>query len=280
MAIVGAWFETLGVSALALLGILIGAALSKFRKPYCWFGLGVSFLLVFILVIIRFFPGVSFAAPFSWLAVGRTRFVVIAVAVTLGLTSSVRHLRFRFEKVTVCILMAIVVVWFCISPFLAPAIVEKDLSALNNNTDSSGICYQSRDYTCGPAAAVTALAHLGLEANEGEIAVLAHSSPVTGTLPDCLRDALLALYEDKGLKCQYRRFDSLSELQDYPVTLAVVKDAFLADHCVAVMNITDDAVTIADPADGMKTIPRERFEKVWRYCGVVLKRDLISASIQ
>ena len=269
----GALFETLGVSILALLGIFLGASLSKFKKPYCWFGFAASFLIVSILAFIRFFPQFSFTAPFSWLVVGRVRFVFTAVAVTMGLTTSIPHLRYSFQKVTVSILMVIIVIWFCISPFLAPAFVEKDLSALENRIDHQGVCYQSRDYTCGPAAAVTALMKLGLQAEEGKIAVLAHSSPVTGTLPDCLRDALLTLYEDKGLKCEYRLFESVNQLQDYPATLAVVKDAFLADHCVAVLEVTDDDITIADPVEGKKVMQRDKFERAWRYSGIVLERD-------
>jgi predicted double-glycine peptidase len=269
---VGACFETLAVSIVALLGILVGAALSRIKKPYYWLGFSGSFLLVFILVTTRFAGKVSFIAPFSWLVIGRIRFVVTAVAITLGLTTSIPHLRYKTERVTVCILMAIIVVWFCILPFLAPALVQKDLSALKNRIDAEGICYQSKDYTCGPAAAVSALNQLGLPAEEGRIAVLAHSNPISGTLPSCLCDALRKLYEDKGLKSNYQYFDSLNELQKYQVTLAVVKDTFLSDHCVAVLEITDDTVTIADPVDGKKTVTRDEFERVWRCYGIVLER--------
>jgi predicted double-glycine peptidase len=270
---VGAWFETLGVSILALLGIFLGASLSKIKRPYCWFGFTASFLLVSMLVTTRFIPKISFVAPFSWLVITRIRFVVLTLAVTLGLTSSIRHLRYKTEKVTVGILMVIIVFWFCILPFLAPALVEKDLTAIESRIDSEGICYQSKDYTCGPAAAVTALKKLGLQADEGRIAILSHSSPVVGTLPSSLCDALNKLYQDDGLSCQYRYFDSLSQLQRYQLVLLAVKDTFLSDHCVALFEITDDSVTIADPVDGKKTVTRDEFERVWRYSGIVLERD-------
>jgi predicted double-glycine peptidase len=269
---VGATFETLAVSILALLGIFLGASLSKIKKPYCWAGFAASFLFVAILLVVRFVPKLSFIAPFSWLVITRARFVVITVAVTLGLTTSIYHLRKKTEKVTLAVLMAIIIVWFCILPFLAPAFVENDLSALKNIIDADGICYQSKDYTCGPAAAVTALKRLGLQADEGQIAVLAHSSPIAGTLPASLCNTLEKLYKDKGLKCRYRYFDSLNELQRYQLALVTVKDSFLSDHCVAVLEITDDAVTIADPVDGKKIVPRNEFESTWRFSGIILER--------
>jgi predicted double-glycine peptidase len=269
--LVGAWLETLGVSILALMGIFLGASLSKFKKPYCWFGFAVSFLFISILLFIRFFPKFSFVIPFSWFVTGRIRFIVITAAVTLGLTASIHNLQNKIEKVSVGILMAIIIVWFCILPFLSPALVKDDLSALENVMDAEGVCYQSMDYTCGPAAAVTALTRLGLQADEGRIAILAHSSPVMGTLPSSLCNALEKLYEDKGLKCHYRYFDSVNQLQHYQLVLVTVKDTFLSDHCVAVIGITDDHVIIADPIDGKRIITRDEFKSMWRCSGIVLE---------
>lgn len=74
-----------------------------------------------------------------------------------------------------------------------------DCTSLNN-------CLQSNDYNCGPAAAVTALRKLGLPAEEGEIAILAHTSSATGTPPDVLARALQDRYEKEGLASHYRIF--------------------------------------------------------------------------
>jgi hypothetical protein len=53
--------------------------------------------------------------------------------------------------------MVVVVVWFSVLPFLAPALVKGHLANLKTMVDSNGICFQTTDYTCGPAAAVTRL---------------------------------------------------------------------------------------------------------------------------
>jgi hypothetical protein len=87
-------------------------------------------------------------------------------------------------------------------PFLMPALMKDHLSNLQTKFDKNGICRQTTDYTCGPAAAVTALGKLGLRATEGELAVLSYSSPVTGTLPSCLSSALQDRFGAEGLSCR------------------------------------------------------------------------------
>lgn len=268
------WLETIAVMFIALLGIVLGWLFSISRKP-CWLlGYFLSFALIAVLVLARFTNSLAFIPPFSWLVAGRIKFVVLSLAVTTGLVTPLSRLPYRFEKVMIGILIVIVVTWFSVLPFLVPALIEDSLLSIETVVDSDGICLQSRDYTCGPAAAVTALRILGLPANEGRIAVLSHSSPIVGTLPDCLSAALRSLYVTDGLKCQYRHFDSLEQLKGAGITLAVVRNAFLLDHCVVVLEVSDDMVTVADPVLGKRLISREQFEEIWRFSGIVLKRDL------
>ena len=267
------WLETIGVILVTLSGIFLGRVFSGLRKPYWMLGYLASFLLVAMLVTARFFDGLSFVAPLSWIAAGRARFVVLSLAATMGLTTPLPRLANRYQKLAVCVLMTVIVVWFSISPFLAPALLKNRLLNLDTRIASNGICFQTTDYTCGPAAAVTALTKLGLPAQEGEIAVLSHCSPVTGTLPACLAKALQNRYGSEGLQCHYRRFDSLDELKNADAALAVVSDAFLTYHCVAVLEVSDRNVIIADPVIGRQSMSHKQFEKIWRYCGIVLKRD-------
>jgi len=267
-----AWLETIGVVLVALLGIALGRAFSSFRRPYWTLGYFLPFLLIAMLVITRYANWLSFVPPFSWVTAGRVRFVILSLAVTMGLTTPLSRLPRKCEELTVCILMAVVVVWFSVLPFLLPVLIRDHLRNLNTTLDSNGICFQSIDYTCGPAAAVTALRKLGIPAHEGEIAVLSHTSPVVGTLPRCLCAALQNRYSVDGLKCRYRHFDSLVQLRDAGITLAMVRDAFLLDHCVVVLGVSDRMVTVADPVLGKVSMSHKQFEKIWRFSGIVLKR--------
>ncbi len=267
------WIETIGVILVALSGVLLGRLFSRFRKPYWTWGYFVPCILIAMLVLARFNNALPFVPPFSWVTAGRTRFIILALGVTMGLTTPLSRLPRKCEKVIICILMGVVVTWFSVLPFLVPALIKNDLSNLKTTVNSNGICYQSTDYTCGPAAAVTALRRLGLSAREGEIAVLSHSSPVAGTLPACLRTALQDRYGADGLKCQYRYFDSITQLRNAGITLAVVRTGFMSSHCITVLEVSDYMVTIADPVVGRMLMSHEQFEKIWRFAGIVLKRE-------
>ena len=268
----GLWLETIGVILVAVSGIVLGRMFSALRKPHWTWGYFLPLLLIAILVAARCSGALGFVPPFSWLTAGRVKFVIIALAVTMGLTTPLSRLPNKCERVLIYALMIVVVAWFSVLPFLAPALIKDHLSNLKTVISSDGVCLQTKDYTCGPAAAVTALTELGLPAQEGEIAILSHTSPVTGTLPYSLYNALKNRYSADGLKCQYRRFDSIGQLKQAGITLAVLKDTFLRDHCVAVLAVSDEMVLVADPVTGRRAISLERFEKIWRFSGIVLKR--------
>jgi hypothetical protein len=267
------WFETAGVIFIALLGVFLGRIFSRFRKPYWISGFFLPCVVLAVLILARCSNKMNFIQPFCWITTGRVRFIVLSLAVSMGLTIPLSRLQRNIEKLLVCFLMAIFVMWFSVLPFLVPALVKNQLSNLRTKLDSDGVCHQSTYYTCGPAAAVTALGKLGLSAEEGEIAVLSYSSPFFGTLPACLSSALQHRYGYAGLKCKYRYFNSIEQLRNSGITLVMVKDAFLNDHCIAVLDVSDHVVTVADPVTGTESIPCEKFEKIWRFSGIVLERD-------
>ncbi|HUW19929.1 MAG TPA: cysteine peptidase family C39 domain-containing protein [Sedimentisphaerales bacterium] len=266
------WLETIGVILVAVLGILLGRAFSGLRKRWWALGYFIPAALIAMLIVGGWPYSLAFVPPFFWIATGRIKFVILSLAITMGLTTPLSRLPRRCEKLIICILMTVIVAWFSVAPFLVPALIRNKLASLETRVNPNGICFQSTEYTCGPAAAVTALRKLGLPAEEGEIAVLSHSSPVTGTLPVSLYKALQNRYAAEGLKCQYRHFDSLAQLRDAGVTLAVVRDAFLSDHCVAVLEVSDWMVVLADPVLGRQLMSHEQFEKIWRFSGIVLER--------
>ena len=271
------WFETTGVVLVAVLGIFLGRIFSGFRRPYWTLGYFLPCILIAMLLLVRCNSALNFVWPFSWITTGRVRFFSLSLAVSMGLTVPLSRLPRKCEKLLVCIVMALFVTWFSVLPFLIPALIKDRLSNLKTRLDSNGVCLQTTDYTCGPAAAVTALGKLGFSAEEGEIAVLSYSSPVIGTLPAFLCSALQNRYGAEGLKCRYRRFDSLDQLRDAGVTLAMVKDAFLLDHCLTVLKVSNNTITVADPVTGTRFMPLEQFEKIWRFSGIVLERDSVQS---
>jgi hypothetical protein len=267
------WVETIGVVLVAVLGVCLGRVFSRFRGPYWMAGYFLSLLVVAALLAGRCVGSLGVMRHFSWVIAGRIKFVVLCLATTVGITTPLSRLPRRSEKIIVSILMAVVVFWFSVCPFLFPALIKGRLLKLRTTVDPAGVCYQTTNYTCAPAAAVTALRGLGLAAEEGEIAVLSRTSPMTGTLPWCLYKALKERYGPEGLECQYRQFDCVEQLREAKFTLVAVKDVFLSDHCVAVLDVSDEMVTVADPVGGRKLLSHEQFEKMWRFSGVSLQRE-------
>ena len=265
------WVETIFVLFVAFAGVGIGLKISRTKGHYWLLGCLVPFIFLFSLAAVRFVQSLIFIPPFSFFLAGRVRFIVLALAVTIGLTTPLSRLKHVYQKVVLCILMADVVIWFAVMPFLMPALIKDKLLSLPTVVSVDGICFQSTDYTCAPAAAVTALARLGFKAQEGRLAFLSYSNPITGTLPICLENAIRTCYGSSGLDCHYRHYDSVEQLKGADSTLAIVKSSFLSDHCVAVLEVTDEFVLLVDPSFGKVQMSRDQFEKIWRFTGIALK---------
>lgn len=266
------WLETVFAALTALSGLYLGKAFVNLRRPWWFTGYLLPLAVIAAVVITGFNETIGFMPPSCWLATGRIKFVILSLAAVTGLATLLPHLHSKFQKISVRLIMGVAVIWFAVLPFLTTALVKSDLQNLKTLVDSQGFCFQTKDYTCGPAAAVTALKKLGLSATEGEIALLAHSNPVTGTLPSCLYSALKDRYGNAGLVCNYACFNSIAELKNAGITLAPVKDSFLSNHCVTILNVSDKMVTFADPVLGKKSLSHAQFEKIWRFSGITLSR--------
>jgi hypothetical protein len=269
----GGWFETFAVIITLLLAAFAGRFFSRLKNPHwCW-GYFLPLALIVFLFLSTYISLKTYIAPLAWVAGGRVRFIIVGLAAAMGTMTLFGRLRNRIEKAIVLILVTAIVIYASILPFLVPVLIQKDLSNIKTRLDTDNICSQSTDFTCGPAAAVTALRYLGLPAQEGEIAVLSHASPVCGTMPWCLYKAISSRYSSYGLDCHIRHFDSIAQLRDEKVTLAVVRDAFLIDHCVAVLDVGDNTVTLGDPVLGRITMSYKDFSSVWRFYGITLNRS-------
>jgi predicted double-glycine peptidase len=264
------WFETVAVVLLAAAGVLLGRWFSSLPKPYWTFGYFIPLTLIVIYGVASKNPALALDPPISWMMMGRNKFAVIGFITTMVLTTPLSRLPVKRTRAYVSALMAVVVSMMSVWPFLAPALNRSYLARLQTRMDADGICLQSNDYNCGPAAAVTALRKLGFPAEEGEIAILAYTSTATGTPPDILARALQDRYA--GLLSEYRVFKSVDELKTAGLTLAVIKHSFMLDHYVTVLEFTDDQVVVGDPMKGKVAVSRAEFEKRWRFVGVTLRR--------
>jgi hypothetical protein len=235
-------------------------------------GYFIPLALILIFVVANQFPALSFTPPVSWMMLGRRKFAILGFIAAMILTAPLSRLPGKHARIMISVLMLIMVFGASVWPFLEPAMDRKELSHLHTNINSDGVCIQTTDYTCGPAAAVTALRKLGLPAEEGRLAILSETSSIGGTPPDMLAEALQNEYGKHGLIAECRTFKNVSELKQTGITLAVVKFTFLVDHWVAVLQVTDSEVTVGDPTGGLMKMSYDDFSRKWRCIGVVLKQ--------
>ncbi len=266
------WLESAAVALLAAGGFLLGHWFSRLPRHYWLLGYFLPLFLVLVYGAAMRFPQLSFVPPVSWMMMGRNKFATIGFIAAMVLTAPLSRLPQRRSRIAVVVLMVVVVCVMSVWPFLAPAFNRKHLAGLKTRFDADGICLQSNDYNCGPAAAVTALRKLGLPAEEGEIALLAHTSSAIGTPPDMLARALRDRYEKEGLVSQYRVFNRVDELKHDGLTLVVIKYRFWVDHYVTVLEVTDEQIVVGDPSRGRGTFTHQEFRDKWRFEGVVLRR--------
>jgi Peptidase C39 family len=266
------WPESLADALFALSGAGLGFWFSRLKKPYWTLGYFIPLSLILLYGFAIHKPATWFVPPISWLMLGRRKFAVIGFVATMVLTTPLSRLPRKRDRAVICVLMAAIVFGMSVWPFLAPAFNQNYLARLQTKIDPNGICRQSTSYTCGPATAVTALRKLGFPAEEGQIAILSHTTAATGTPPDILAQVLQERYGKDGLIAEYHAFKDISELKNAGLTLAVIKFTFMVDHYVAVLEVTDSEVVVGDPLDGLDRMSYDEFRQKWRFEGVVLRR--------
>jgi predicted double-glycine peptidase len=268
---VNPWLETGGAMLLAASGIVLAFWLSKAPRPYWVAAFIVCLIGVCLFGVERYTVGLEFVPPFSWVATGRMRFVLAAIAGSILLLTPALQLPRRREKFLVASLTVLFLIGFVVMPFFMAAVIRKTLASITTRIDADGVCLQQTSYTCGAAAAVTALRKLGLRADEGPIAIWSHTSQF-GITPEELAETLRSHYGAEGLEVHYRPFHSVAELRGPDCTLAVVKYDVLVDHFVAVLGLTNGQVIVGDPLNGRILYTEEEFARLWRFSGISLRR--------
>jgi hypothetical protein len=269
------WLEIFFAVLSGFAGFGLGCLCSRLPKGWWLLGYFIPLSLILLFGAANYCPACLAPAPkLLWLVMGRKKFLLLGFVAAMVLATPLSRLSQKRDRWIITLLIATVVFGGSVWPFLTPMFNRGRLAQLQTCMDLQGVCRQSTDYTCGPAAAVTVLRKLGFPAEESELALLSGTSAVTGTPLDLLAEALRQKYGKDGLMVEYRYFKNFEELQQAGLTLAVVKYSFMVDHYVAVLKVNDIAVTVGDPLNGIQIISREDFLKQWRFCGIVLQRKI------
>ena len=255
-------FTILVVSALSLSGALAGVYVSKGRRWAMWFG-GALCLFTVMLLLSRW-SALHYRLAYAWWGRGRFDSVLFAVCLPLMFGAIIPRLAGGRQRLMVGVLAVIGTGYFGLLPFVEFALVRGRLAGLETWREN-GICLQTTDFTCGPAAAVSALGQLGVQAEESDLAIAAYATPSMGSSLGQLAYAIESLYGDQGIRCGVKRFTSVEQLDGQCPVIVVVKHRFMADHFVAVLSVEDDVVTIADPLKGLERRDAKLFCRQWRF---------------
>lgn len=187
---------------------------------------------------------------------------------------SVKVIKRKFHLLLVLTIIPIFTVSLCICViYFGPSIwIHHELKHLKTTISKDGICKQTTGYTCGPAAAVTVLRQLGIEAQESELAISSKCTLKNGTTNELLASAIKKLYGKKGIDCSIRKFNSIDQLRDICPVIAAIKLSSAAGHYTVVLEVTEDKVITGDPGYGKKEWSCENFKKKWYSDGIIVKR--------
>jgi hypothetical protein len=202
----------------------------------------------------------------------RMEFAAIALICTILLTTPLSRLKQRRQRFAVILFMALFTAYFSVTPFLMPAFAYSHLAGLETTIDDDGVCLQSNEYNCGPAAAVTVLRKIGVPAEEGRLALRAHTTRFSGTPTDSLCAAILSCY---SVPCRTIYCRTVQELQGKEPLIALIKYSCMVDHFVAVLSVTDTDVVLGDPLAGIRRCTHKEFEAEWRKCVIVVEKNPI-----
>ena len=162
---------------------------------------------------------------------------------------------------------------FCVIYFGPSIWIHHELKNLQTTFSKDGICIQTTGFTCGPAAAVTVLRQLGIEAQESDLAIMSKCTPKGGTTNELLVSAIKKLYGKKGIDCSTISLDSIEQLKENCPLIAVIKLSSVVSHYTVALEVIDDKVIIGDPVGGKKDWSYENFKNKCWPVGIVIKRN-------
>jgi hypothetical protein len=264
-----AWIELIAVIVLAVSGSLLGHCVGRSRR--WWLGFALPMIVIALVILGHRSVALSFVAPISWVVEARANPLLMSLAVTMMLVTLLVRLPEHRKRVALGAMTAAMVAYNGVIPVLAPIVVRGALGATPTRIDSHGVCRQTHGYTCGPASAVTCLRSLGVEADEGQLAIESRCGPVVGTDGQLMARAIESLYGQWGVRCAYLRMGSLDALQTPAV--ANMNLPRIGGHYVAVLEVHSSGVVVGDPLRGQYGMSRSDFLAAWQNAAVVFTRN-------
>ncbi len=240
------------------------------NRPWLrWFA--ASFCIVIAVILLHRIPWLGYHPLFRWLSKGVIEYVAMVLCLPFCFAILIPRLSIRRQQYVVGIFAGLGILYFIVPPFIDPILLHGDMED-GKTWIENGVCLQTTDYTCGAAAAVTALKQHGIDADEKDLALASHTSRARGAVEYKLARAIASLYGHKGIVCQVNRFKRVSDLKDRCPVIVIVKYKPMIDHYITVLEVESDTVLVGDPLRGRERLTHEAFSAKWRKAGIVVAK--------
>jgi len=148
---------------------------------------------------------------------------------------------------------------FAFAPYVKPLVSPLEDSDLKDWWEGE-VCRQSTASTCGPASVCTVLKRLGAQPSETAAARAAYST-MSGTEAWYLARYVRSL----GYVPRFYFTKTFDPSAGLPAVVGVLTGG--NGHFIAVLDVTGDQVTIADPMRGEEHLPFQVFQKQYQFTG-------------
>jgi len=254
----------------SIAGFWVGWHLSHRYKKMPRLSLGLGFIIGFVVFGQRALPA-NWALrweEFSYASIGGP--VLLAICIPIVGIQAADAISNRLLRLFVLAVVAVALFQQIWIGLLDSLIAVPELSRLKTHFASAGICMQTTGYTCGPAAAVTALARLGYQAQESSIALASETGRYYGA--DEFRLAQAMNQTAKGLHCHVADFRSVDDLRGLPPVIVIINLGADIAHYIVILKFDGKWAECADPMAGHIRKPREMLERDWTGRGIICDR--------
>lgn len=250
-----------------------GVKCRRFSRPV-WASLFIIPVVLWILLrLSSYVPSLAFGfPPLTWCFSMRRPFLFSSFIIAFAIGIIIPQTPTRRLRILLFILMLVGLLYHFAIPNIGPLLVRGLLRNIHSTMDN-GVCLQSTSWTCGAASSVTALHTLGIEASEGELAIMSYTTPLFGTDETMLARAIEDRYRTQFIKTDFGYFRSVRDIADRCPALVAIRLNYSIDHLVTVLEVTDKTVTYGDPLRGILILPIEEFEKKWFNRALLIYRD-------
>jgi uncharacterized protein len=254
--------------AAVILGVFLGRLSGhKWISGFC-----AGMLLLLAVNLPKFIPSLINARFFQLILGNGIDAMLIGIAGIISVVPCLPKLSGQRTKYLVVGFLCISLIRTSILPATCSYLNRDELTALSPQVDKDGVYLQTTRYTCGPAAMATVLNAFGINDSEGDIALATGCNSYSGTRSLDLVKYVNSKYGAQ-LEAEYKYVNGMESLKKMDgIFIAEVRASAFTDHFVAIMDINENSLTLADPSFGQIEAKTDSFLKEWRHKVIVVRK--------